>query len=139
MSVHVCVFELCLVFLPQTLPHYSLLLLASSNPLALRLCLTIPTASLFLVCESCLQASKTYLEKQLGTLPDASLDDLIQHALKALAASLTDGELTTRNCAVAVVGTGVPFYVLSDEAVGTYVQVRAESGLACAAAWAFVV
>ena len=39
------------------------------------------------------QAAKTYLERTFETFPGCSLDQLIQHALKALSASVTDGEL----------------------------------------------
>ncbi len=51
-----------------------------------------------------LQAAKTYLEKQYETFPEASLDELIRHGLKALAGSLSDGKLTAANTAVSVVG-----------------------------------
>jgi hypothetical protein len=35
-----------------------------------------------------LQAAKTYMERQFETFADASLDDLVKHALQALQASL---------------------------------------------------
>jgi hypothetical protein len=43
-----------------------------------------------------LQAAKTYLEKHYESFPTASLDTLIRHGLKALAGSLSDGELTSQ-------------------------------------------
>ena len=42
------------------------------------------------------QAAKTYLERSFETFPSCSMDQLIQHALKSLSASITDGELKVR-------------------------------------------
>jgi hypothetical protein len=42
------------------------------------------------------QAAKTYLEKHYESFQTASLDTLIRHGLKALAGSLSDGELTSQ-------------------------------------------
>ena len=49
---------------------------------------------------ACLQAAKTYLERKFEGFESSSLDELIRHALQALAASITDGELTASSCTV---------------------------------------
>ena len=73
------------------------------------------------------QASKTYLEKHLDALPSADQTALILHGLRALAASLHEGELTRANCAVAVAGGGGDFVILEDDDVEPFVQVRARA------------
>lgn len=70
-----------------------------------------------------LQAAKTYLEKHFETFPTASLDELVQHGLKALSATLSEGELTKQNVSIAVVGGGAPFVMLDDDDVEPYVAV----------------
>lgn len=67
------------------------------------------------------QAAKTYMERQFESFAGASLDGLVKHALHALQASLQDGELTDKNCSVAVVGKGMPFTLLEDEALEPYI------------------
>ena len=53
------------------------------------------------------QTSKTYLEKEFESFADASRDDLIKHALKALAASLSsDVELDAKSASIMV----IPFF-----------------------------
>ncbi len=44
-----------------------------------------------------------------------SMDDLIKEALRALATCVTDGELTSQNCTVSVVGKDTLFTLLEDE------------------------
>ncbi|KAL6749793.1 20S proteasome alpha subunit F [Haematococcus lacustris] len=61
------------------------------------------------------QAAKTYLEKHYESFPAASLDELVRHGLKALAGSLSDGELTAANTAVSIVGQGLAFTILENE------------------------
>lgn len=58
------------------------------------------------------QASRTYLEKTFTGFETCDLDGLIRHAVKALEASIQDGELTSENCSVAVVGENMPFTIL---------------------------
>lgn len=67
------------------------------------------------------QAAKTYLERHFETFGEAATDDLVRHALRALHASLQDGDLTELNCTVAVVGEGTPFTILEGEALAPYV------------------
>lgn len=71
----------------------------------------------------CPQAAKTYLEKHFESFPTAGLEDLVQHGLKALAATLSEGELTKQNVSIAVVGGGAPFVMLDDDDVEPYVSV----------------
>lgn len=80
------------------------------------------------------QAAKTYMERQFETFADASLDDLVKHALQALQASLADGELTDKNCSVAVVGKGMPFTLLEDESLAPYIAAVKEEEPAVAEA-----
>eukprot|EP00877_Chromochloris_zofingiensis_P004340 jgi/Chrzof1/13907/Cz08g17010.t1 len=72
------------------------------------------------------QAAKTYLEKHFDSFPGASLDELIQHGLKALAATLSDGELTKLNCSVAIVGKDTSFVILEDDDMEPYVTLLKE-------------
>ncbi|GFH17897.1 proteasome endopeptidase complex, partial [Haematococcus lacustris] len=66
------------------------------------------------------QAAKTYLEKHYESFPAASLDELVRHGLKALAGSLSDGELTAANTAVSIVGQGLAFTILENEGIEPY-------------------
>eukprot|EP00386_Alphamonas_edax_P008526 GDKI01027894.1.p2 GENE.GDKI01027894.1~~GDKI01027894.1.p2 ORF type:complete len:235 (+),score=89.63 GDKI01027894.1:78-782(+) len=64
------------------------------------------------------QSAKTYLEKHFETFDTTELDDLVQHALKALSASTaSDQELSVKNVSVAVVGEGHDFKELNDAAL----------------------
>uniref|UniRef100_A0A7S0R6S1 Proteasome subunit alpha type n=1 Tax=Chlamydomonas leiostraca TaxID=1034604 RepID=A0A7S0R6S1_9CHLO len=75
------------------------------------------------------QAAKTYLEKHYEAFAGASLDELIRHGLKSLAGSLSDGELTPANSAIAIVGKGTPFTILEDEGIAPYIAaLREEEG-----------
>ena len=58
------------------------------------------------------QTSRTYLEKEYESFQDLSVDELVKHALKAIAASLSgDTELDTNSVSVAVVGRDETFKV----------------------------
>jgi 20S proteasome subunit alpha 6 len=58
------------------------------------------------------QTSRTYLEKHFDSFAACSPDDLIKHALRALAASLSgDVELDSQSASIAVVGKNHPFQV----------------------------
>jgi hypothetical protein len=48
---------------------------------------------------------------------------MVQHGLRALAATLSEGELTKANCSVAIVGKNAPYVVLEDDDVEPYLQV----------------
>lgn len=73
------------------------------------------------------QAARTYLEKHLDSFPSCSMDELVQHGLKALAATLSDGELTKANVTVAIVGKDSPFVVLEEDDVEPYVLLVKEA------------
>jgi 20S proteasome subunit alpha 6 len=70
-----------------------------------------------------LQSARTYLERNLDAFPDASLDELIKHGLRALRDTLpNDVELTTKNCSVGIVGKDMPFTIYDDQQVEQYVK-----------------
>ncbi len=80
------------------------------------------------------QAAKTYLERGFEGFKDATPDELVRHALQALHASLQDGDLTSLNCSVAVVGPDQAFTILEGEALEPFVAaVRDEDGAEAAA------
>ncbi|MEW5301049.1 MAG: hypothetical protein WDW38_009381 [Sanguina aurantia] len=76
------------------------------------------------------QAAKTYLEKHYESFPKATLEELIAHGLRALQASLHDGELTDANSAAAIVGKGLPFTILEDASIAPYITLLKEEELA---------
>jgi len=74
------------------------------------------------------QGAKTYLEKVFETFPDASLEDLMKHALTALKAA-SQKSLTSRNCTIAFVGRDHPFQIIEGDSVKPYVlSVRGDEG-----------
>jgi 20S proteasome subunit alpha 6 len=69
------------------------------------------------------QSARTYLEKHLNEFPNASLDDLIRHALRALRDTLPNEiELSTKNVSVSIVGKDMPFTVYNDDHVKPYLD-----------------
>jgi 20S proteasome subunit alpha 6 len=67
------------------------------------------------------QSARTYLEKHFQNFPNCPLDDLVNHALKALASTAGEGtQLTTQNTSIAIVGLNTPFTVYTDEAARKY-------------------
>lgn len=69
------------------------------------------------------QSARTYLEKHLNEFPNASLDDLIRHALRALRDTLPNEiELSTKNVSVSIVGKDMPFTVYNDDNVKPYLD-----------------
>lgn len=78
-----------------------------------------------------MQAAKTYLERHYESFASASVDELVRHGLKALANTLQDAELSSKNCSVAIVGKGLAFTLLEDDAVAPYVDaLKEEEGAA---------
>eukprot|EP00756_Hemistasia_phaeocysticola_P048619 Hpha_TRINITY_DN23033_c0_g1::TRINITY_DN23033_c0_g1_i1::g.109308::m.109308/K02725/PSMA1; 20S proteasome subunit alpha 6 len=62
------------------------------------------------------QSARTYLEKHFESFPDAQLDDLVNHALKALATTCGEGvQLKPENTTIAIVGLDQPFTAYNDE------------------------
>lgn len=68
------------------------------------------------------QAARTYLERTYETYADASMDDLINHALLALKESAQDHDINSRNISIAVVGTDQPYKQMDDELVQPYID-----------------
>jgi len=68
------------------------------------------------------QAARTYLERTFETYGDASLDDLINHALLALKESAQDHDINSRNISLGIVGLDHPFKQLDDELVQPYID-----------------
>jgi 20S proteasome subunit alpha 6 len=69
------------------------------------------------------QTSRTYLEKEFESFESCSVDDLIKHAVKALAASLAgDAELDSKNASVAVVGLNTPYRVIEGADIQKYLD-----------------
>lgn len=54
------------------------------------------------------------------------MDALIQHSLKALSASMQDGDLTSKNCSVATVGVDTPFTIIEDQDLEPHVAALKE-------------
>jgi len=70
------------------------------------------------------QSAKTYLEKKYLEFENASLDELVKHALFALretAGQKSEG-LTMQNTTVAVVGLDQEFVIHEDEKVQPFVS-----------------
>lgn len=75
------------------------------------------------------QAAKTLLERDVDGFEAArSADDLIRSGLRALAATLAEGELDSKNATVAVVGDGTPFTVLEGEDLQPFLEAIAAEG-----------
>ena len=69
------------------------------------------------------QTSRTYLEKEYEKLSECSLDELIKHSLKALAASLSgDAELDYKSVSISVVGHDKPFEIIDGKALQKYLD-----------------
>lgn len=57
------------------------------------------------------------------------MDSLINHGLQALSASLQEGDLTTKNCTVGVVGKDMRFTIISGEALQPYLSALKEENI----------
>ncbi|CAE7403718.1 Psma1 [Symbiodinium microadriaticum] len=69
------------------------------------------------------QTSRTYLEKEYESFQNLDVDDLIKHALKAIAASLSgDTELDASSVSVAVVGKDDAFKIIDAPRLQTYLD-----------------
>jgi len=81
------------------------------------------------------QAARTYLERTYEAYPEASVDDLINHALLGLKESAPDNEINSRNISIGIVGPDAVFRPLNDEDVQPYIdrlQAAEEGGNATA-------
>jgi len=81
------------------------------------------------------QAARTYLERTYESYADATVDDLINHALLALKESAPDHDINSRNISIGIVTENQPFQALDDEKVQPYIDrcQAAEEGAAPAA------
>jgi 20S proteasome subunit alpha 6 len=69
------------------------------------------------------QSGRTYLEKIHEGLGDMSRDDLIMHAVRALAGCVSgDGELTTENGSISIVGKDESFTVIEGDELKPYLD-----------------
>jgi 20S proteasome subunit alpha 6 len=69
------------------------------------------------------QSARTYLEKHYESFSDASLDDLIVHALQALVGCVSgDDELTKDNGSIAIVGKDQKFTMIEGDELQQYLD-----------------
>lgn len=69
------------------------------------------------------QTSRTYLETHFENFKNCSKDDLIKHALKALASSLSgDTDLDSKSASIAIVGEGSPFEIIEGPPIQKYLD-----------------
>ena len=69
------------------------------------------------------QSGKTYLEKHYESFAEASKDELIMHALKALVGSVSgDDKLTKQNGSIAVVGKNEKFTLIEGDDLQFYLD-----------------
>jgi len=68
------------------------------------------------------QSARTYFEKHFGEFKAASLEELIQHGIKALRASAQEIDLNEKNVSVGIVGTGLEFTKLTEEQLKNYLK-----------------
>lgn len=103
------------------------LLVASYDQTGPHLFVTEPSGNYFeyfaMAIGSRSQTSRTYLENEFEKFKDCNLDDLIKHAVKALAASLSgDSELDVKSASVAIVGKDQPFTLIEGNALQRYLD-----------------
>ena len=69
------------------------------------------------------QTSRTYLEREFENFGACSLEELIKHALKALASSMSaDTELDTKSASIAIVGKDTPFEIIEGPPLQRYLD-----------------
>jgi len=95
------------------------LLVATCDPTGPHLYVTEPSGNYYeyvaMAIGSRSQTSRTYLEREFKNFNDCSKDDLIKHALKALACSLAgDAELDVKSVTLALVGVDQEFEFISE-------------------------
>merc|ERR1711974_311077 len=74
------------------------------------------------------QTAKTYLEKHFECFPECSLDEMVQHGLRALnGCTEAEKELTAESVTVAYVGKDTKFTVVDGVKVAPYLQTLHES------------
>jgi 20S proteasome subunit alpha 6 len=69
------------------------------------------------------QSARTYLEKHFESFPGCTLEQLVLHALKALANTTSeDVKLTAQNTSIGIVGENQLFEILSEEKAQVYLD-----------------
>ena len=69
------------------------------------------------------QSARTYLEKHYEAFPECTLEELVIHALKALANTTgEDIKLNAQNTSIGIVGKGTEFEILDEEAAQKYLD-----------------
>jgi 20S proteasome subunit alpha 6 len=69
------------------------------------------------------QTSRTYLEREYESFGDCTPDDLIKHALKGLAVSLSgDVQLDSKSASIGIVGKDMSFQVIEGAALQSYLD-----------------
>mmetsp|Transcript_13560 Transcript_13560/g.18601 ORF Transcript_13560/g.18601 Transcript_13560/m.18601 type:complete len:269 (-) Transcript_13560:496-1302(-) len=103
------------------------LLVASYDKNGPHLYQTCPSGNLYEYYASAIgarsQSGRTYLEKHYENLSDASRDDLIMHALRALTGCVSgDGELSKENGSIAVVGKDEKLTLIEGDELQPYLD-----------------
>jgi 20S proteasome subunit alpha 6 len=103
------------------------LLVASYDQTGPHLYVTEPSGNYFeyvaMAIGSRSQTSRTYLEREFESFQDCTLDELIKHALKALATSLAgDSELDVKTASIAVVGVDRSFEIIEGAPLQRYLD-----------------
>lgn len=103
------------------------LLVASYDQTGAHLYVTEPSGNYFeyyaMAIGSRSQTSRTYLENEFEKFDNCSLDELIKHGVKALAASLSgDSELDVKAVSVAIVGKDQPFQFIEGAPLQRYLD-----------------
>jgi len=69
------------------------------------------------------QAARTYLEKHFEAFPECSKEDLIEHAIKALAGCMAgDQEITAQCTEIGVIGVEEDYQMLSEADIQSYLD-----------------
>uniref|UniRef100_A0A1I8A4W4 Proteasome subunit alpha type n=1 Tax=Steinernema glaseri TaxID=37863 RepID=A0A1I8A4W4_9BILA len=69
------------------------------------------------------QSARTYLERHLTDFENATVDQLIEHALLALRDTLpNEDNLSKKNTSISIVGKGQPFKIMDDDEVQPYLD-----------------
>jgi len=69
------------------------------------------------------QSARTYLEKKFTEFDNCSNEELIMHALTALAETMgSEQNVTVKNCCVGIVGEGEPFRIIENMEISRYVE-----------------
>jgi len=78
------------------------------------------------------QSARTYFERHLDEFPEASVEELVHHALRALQGSANDTALTVENVSLAIVGKDAPFKLWNKTQLEPYITTLAAERAATA-------